>query len=310
MTTDPARELMTERAPVPATSARTSDASVAGPASRLELLVDLLREGDACVLTGAGISTDSGIPDYRGPDGRERHASPMTIDRFLSSPAERQRYWARSHIGWERFANARPNSSHRSVTDLQAAGLLVGVVTQNVDGLHQAAGTRDVIDVHGRLDAVVCLSCGDQRPRIELALRFEALNLGFRARVTADASIVRPDGDVMLSDEDVAGFQVADCRACGGILKPDVVMFGELLPRARYADALALVARARSLVVLGSSLMVGSGFRFVIDAARRGIPVAVVTRGHTRGDELATLKLDASLADVLPAAVDELGLSR
>jgi NAD-dependent SIR2 family protein deacetylase len=256
------------------------------------------------------MSTDSGIPDYRGPDGRERHASPMTIDRFLSSPAERQRYWARSHVGWERFANARPNTSHRSVTHLQAAGLLAGVVTQNVDGLHQAAGTRDVIDVHGRLDAVVCLGCGQQRPRVELALRFEALNPGFRARVSADVSVVRPDGDVVLTDEDVEGFRVADCRPCGGILKPDVVMFGELLPRARYADALALVARARSLVVLGSSLTVGSGFRFVIDAVRRRIPVAVVTRGRTRGDDLATLKLDASLADVLPAAVDALGLSR
>jgi NAD-dependent SIR2 family protein deacetylase len=276
----------------------------------LEPLIDLLRAGDVLVLTGAGISTDSGIPDYRGPDGRERHASPMTIDRFLSSPSERQRYWARSHVGWERFASARPNTAHRSVTHLQAAGHLVGVVTQNVDGLHQAAGTRDVIDVHGRLDAVVCLGCDARRPRVELALRFEALNPGFRTRVGADASVVRPDGDVVLTDEDVAGFGVPDCRACGGILKPDVVMFGELLPRDRYAGALSLVERARSLVVLGSSLAVGSGFRFVIDAARRGIPIAVVTRGRTRGDDLASLKVDAPLAAVLPAVVDTLGLSR
>jgi NAD-dependent SIR2 family protein deacetylase len=306
MTTDPA---------TPATAAPTSAPTAATPvraveadrAGELERFVDLLRAGDALVLTGAGVSTDSGIPDYRGPDGRERHASPMTIDRFLSSPAERQRYWARSHIGWERFASARPNLAHRSVTRLQAAGLLAGVVTQNVDGLHQAAGTRDVIDVHGRLDAVVCLGCGERRPRVELALRFDACNPGFRARMTADVAVVRPDGDVLLTDEDVAAFRVVDCRRCGGILKPDVVMFGELLPRDRYASALGLVARARSLVVLGSSLTVGSGFRFVIDAARHGIPVAVVTRGRTRGDELATLKLDASLADVLPVALEALG---
>ena len=277
----------------------------ADPADRAEhadltALVDLIGRGSALIVSGAGISTGSGIPDYRGPDGQQREDRPMTIDRFLSSPDEQRAYWARSHVGWERFGRARPNVAHLAVTDLQRAGLLAGVVTQNVDGLHPAAGTDDVIEIHGRLAEVVCLDCGDVTPRDRLAERLEERNPDFREEVSADETAVRPDGDILLHAEDVARFAFVGCERCGGTVKPHVVMFGELLPRERYARALGLLDVARSLIVLGSSLAVGSGFRFVLDAARRGLPVAIVTRGRSRGDDLATLKVDADLCTVLP----------
>ena len=272
-------------------------------ADDLAALVDLLARGDALVVSGAGISTGSGIPDYRGPDGEQREDRPMTIDRFLSSPGEQRAYWARSHVGWERFRHARPNVAHLAVTDLQRAGLLAGVITQNVDGLHPAAGTDAVIEIHGRLAEVVCLDCGDVTPRDRLAERLEERNPGFREEVSADETAVRPDGDILLHAHDVARFTFVGCERCDGTLKPHVVMFGEHLPRERYQRALGLLDVARSLVVLGSSLAVGSGFRFVLDAARRGIPIAIVTRGRTRGDGLATLTVDGDLCDVLPATV-------
>ena len=264
-------------------------------------LAEVLARGRVLVLSGAGISTDSGIPDYRGPDGTRRHAAPMTFDRFAGSVDERRRYWARSHIGWERVARARPNTSHRAVAGLGDAGLLTGVVTQNVDGLHTAAGSRDVIDLHGRLDTVVCLRCSRRRPRLELGLRLDVCNPGFRSTVAAVGGH-RPDGDVVLDEPTVDGFRVVDCRSCGGLLKPDVVFFGEHVPRDRFRRALALVDVSRTLLVLGSSLAVGSGYRFVTAATRRGCQVVIVTRGVTRGDHHATLKVDASLAEVLPAA--------
>lgn len=267
-------------------------------------LAELVRAGGVLVLTGAGISTDSGIPDYRGPSGRQRHADPMTFDRFTGSADERRRYWARSHLGWQAIRTAKPNKSHRAVTALQAAGLLTGVVTQNVDGLHTAAGTRDVIDLHGRLDAVICLSCGLRRPRVEMALRLDAVNPGFRQAVADQVAVVRPDGDVVLPDEVVAGFTVVDCRRCGGTLKPDVVFFGEAVPRERFARARALLAASKGLVVLGSSLTVGSGYRFVTAAVSAGLPVAIVNRGTTRGDHHATVKVDAGLAEVLGPLAD------
>jgi len=269
-------------------------------------LAGLLATGGALVLSGAGISTGSGIPDYRGPDGRHRDDRPMTIDRFLSSSDEQRAYWARSHVGWERFRHARPNAAHHTVTALQHAGLLVGVVTQNVDGLHVAAGTEDVHEIHGRLDEVVCLGCGEVSQRAALAERLSAANPGFREEVAADVTAVRPDGDILLHATDVAGFRFVGCAACGGTLKPGVVMFGEQVPRKRYATARALVDGARSLVVLGSSLAVGSGFRFVLDAARRGLPIAIVTRGRSRGDTHATVRVDADLCEVLPAVADTL----
>lgn len=274
---------------------RTLGSMTTGP---IAALTELFARGDVLVLSGAGISTDSGIPCYRDPDGLPRNASPMTFQRFVGSADDRRRYWARSHVGWQRVADARPNVAHACVATLERAGRLSGTVTQNVDGLHTAAGSRDVIDLHGRLDVVVCLACGDRRPRLELGLRLDVLNPGFRLR---SSHPVRPDGDVRLEDAEVAGFRIAACRSCGGDLKPDVVYFGEHVPRDRFRAALGRLDRSRALVVLGSSLAVGSGYRFVTAAAKRGLPIAIVTRGLTRGDHLATVRVDAPLAEVLPA---------
>jgi NAD-dependent SIR2 family protein deacetylase len=281
-----------------------SDTTIPTPTDEARALAALFAAGRVLVLTGAGISTDSGIPDYRGPDGRAHTTSPMTYDIFTGSIEERRRYWARSHVGWQRIAEAHPNVSHHAVARLGRAGLLTGVVTQNVDGLHGAAGSPDVIDLHGRLDVVVCLGCGRRRPRLEIGLRMDALNPGFRQAAIADRTAVRPDGDVVLAEAAVAAFRTVDCRVCGGALKPDVVYFGEHVPRERFQDALGRLDASSALVVLGSSLTVGSGYRFVTAAVRRGLPVVIVTRGVTRGDKHATLKIDAPLAAVLPAAAD------
>jgi NAD-dependent SIR2 family protein deacetylase len=272
----------------------------------VDTLAELLARGGAVVLSGAGMSTGSGIPDYRGPSGEHRADRPMTIDRFLSSPREQQAYWARSHVGWERFRIARPNAAHHAVTALQLAGVLTGVVTQNVDGLHSAAGTEDVHELHGRLAEVVCLGCRGVSSRDELAARLAARNPGFRERISADVTAVRPDGDILLADVDVELFRPVGCDTCGGTLKPGVVMFGENVPREQYASARGLLEDASSLIILGSSLAVGSGFRFVLDATRRGLPIAIVTRGSSRGDRHATLRIDADLCEVLPATVAEL----
>jgi NAD-dependent SIR2 family protein deacetylase len=267
--------------------------------SEVQHLADLVSSGGVLVLTGAGISTDSGIPDYRGPDGVMRNAAPMTYDRFLESAQHRRRYWARSHLGWQRVATARPNAGHLGVAALQRNRLVRGIVTQNVDGLHTAAGAHDVIDLHGRLDAVVCLGCGDRRSRLELALRLDAVNPGWRSEAAGGA--LRPDGDLDLADDTLEDFRVVDCRRCGGILKPDVVFFGEAVPRDRFRAALELVEVSASLLVLGSSLAVGSGYRIVTAAARRGLPIAIVNRGATRGDHHATIKIEAGLSDVVAA---------
>lgn len=269
--------------------------------------LELMKRGATLIVTGAGISTGSGIPDYRGPDGTHRTDRPMTIERFLSSEGEQRAYWARSHVGWERFRRARPNAAHRAVVALQQAGLLAGVVTQNVDGLHGAAGTRDVIEIHGRLAEVVCLDCGAVTARDSLAERLTERNPGFRERISADVSSVRPDGDIILAVEDIASFRYVSCAACEGRLKPGVVMFGEHVPSERYARARALVDTAASLVVLGSSLSVGSGLRFVLDARRRGIPIAIVTRGWSRGDAHATVRIERDLCEVMPEVVAGLG---
>lgn len=268
------------------------------PPQALPELARLVAGGRVLAVTGAGISTDSGIPDYRGPTGRRRHAGPMTYAQFTSSPEARRRYWARSHVGWRRVARARPNPGHRVVADLERHGLLIGCVTQNVDGLHTAAGSQHVIDLHGRLDAVVCLGCGERRPRLELALRLDVLNPGFASWAGEDAH-ERPDGDVVLPADSVAGFRVASCRRCGGVLKPDVVFFGEQVPRDRFRRALSLLDASAALLVLGSSLTVGSGYRFVTAAVRRGLPVAIVNRGVTRGDPHAAVRVDAGLTETL-----------
>ncbi|MFC0097194.1 NAD-dependent protein deacetylase [Micromonospora marina] len=266
-----------------------------------EELTRLVAAGDVVVLSGAGLSTESGIPDYRGPSGAARRHTPMTYQEFTRDPLARRRYWARSHLGWRTIARAAPNDGHRAVARLQGAGLLGGIITQNVDGLHTAAGATGVIELHGRLDEVTCLDCGNATGRDELHRRLSEANPGFDAR----AARVNPDGDVDLPDEAVTGFRTVDCGVCGtGMLKPDVVFFGETVPAPRVADCFALVERARALLVLGSSLTVMSGRRFVLRAARHGIPVAIVNRGATRGDGYAALRLDAPLGVTLCALAD------
>jgi NAD-dependent SIR2 family protein deacetylase len=260
-------------------------------------LDQLVHAGGVVVLSGAGLSTDSGIPDYRGPSGSLRRHTPMTYQTFVGSAAGRRRYWARSHLGWGQIAAARPNSGHHAVAELQRRGMLTGIVTQNVDGLHQAAGARDVIELHGGLDLAVCLGCGLREPRRELATRLRAANPGF-----ADATRLNPDGDAELREDDLDRFVLVGCRYCGAdLLKPDVVFFGECVPPWRVAACYALVEAARALLVLGSSLTVMSGLRFVRHAAKLAIPVAIVNQGPTRGDPLATVKVDAPLGEVLPA---------
>ncbi|MFG1882499.1 NAD-dependent protein deacetylase [Micromonospora sp. NPDC049102] len=264
-------------------------------------LASLVSGGQVVVLSGAGLSTESGIPDYRGPSGVARRHTPMTFQAFTRDAVARRRYWARSHLGWRLIARATPNDGHRAVARLQDAGLVEAVITQNVDGLHGAAGSDRVVELHGRLDEVICLDCGNLTSREEVDRRLREANPDFVARVAA----VNPDGDVDLPDEQAAGFRPVDCGICGtGMLKPDVVFFGETVPRQRVARCFALVEQARAVVVLGSSLTVMSGRRFVIRAAKQGIPVAIVNQGPTRGDGYATVRVDAPLGQVLPALVE------
>jgi NAD-dependent SIR2 family protein deacetylase len=266
-------------------------------------LAGWIADGGVAVLSGAGLSTESGIPDYRGPSGAARSATPMTYQAFTRDPVARRRYWARSHLGWRTIGDARPNAGHEAVARLQRLGVLDGIVTQNVDGLHTAAGASDVVELHGNLARIVCLDCGERTPRAELEGRLDAANPGFAAAVSA----VNPDGDVEIDDADLDGFVVVDCAACGGMLKPDVVYFGETVPPDRVAASFALVCAARTLLVLGSSLTVMSGRRFVLRAARDGIRVAIVNQGVTRGDPYAGLKVDAPLGAVLTGLADRVG---
>lgn len=261
----------------------------------LQRLAELVRGGNVVVLSGAGLSTESGIPDYRGPEGKRR-VTPMMYREFVDSAANRQRYWARSFVGWRRFVAAAPNAGHRAVTELQRVGLLGAIVTQNVDSLHQRSGARDVIELHGSLDRVVCLNCGDRSGRAALEERFRLANPEF----VATAHELRPDGDVMLAEEEVRRFQLVRCLVCGSdLLKPDVIFFGESVPKALVERCFAEVERSDGLLVLGSSLQVMSGYRFVLRAAERGRPVAIVTHGITRGDEQATIRIDAPLGETL-----------
>ncbi|MDO9497966.1 MAG: Sir2 family NAD-dependent protein deacetylase [Nocardioides sp.] len=257
----------------------------------------LLRGRPLVVLTGAGLSTDSGIPDYRGPGSPSR--APMTYQEFVAGPDARQRYWARSHLGWGRMRHAEPNDGHRALAALDPELL----ITQNVDGLHEAAGSRRLVALHGRIADVVCLGCRATSSRVALHERLSELNPGFADRhATAE---VRPDGDVDL--DDTGGFVVPACMGCGGVLKPDVVFFGENVPVPRvercYAAVDALEASGGALLVAGSSLTVMSGFRFVRRAARAGVPVVIVNRGATRGDDHATYKLEEGCSEFLETLV-------
>ena len=281
---------------------------------RLRALVELVGAGEVFVLTGAGLSTDSGIPDYRGRDG-VRRVRPMEFGEFVGSSAARQRYWARSFVGWARFRAAVPNEGHRAVAALQARGLVRALVTQNVDGLHQQAGARDVVELHGNLAQVRCLRCGHRVDRGSVQTRMAEANPGFTAYLRGTvpdgsqvSSQIRPDGDVVLPDQAVVGFVAPRCPVCDAdLLKPDVVFFGESVPAQRVTDCFTELAAARSMLVLGSSLAVMSGYRFVRRAAADGIPVAVVTRGATRGDGEATLRVDAPLTPTLVELAGRLG---
>ena len=263
------------------------------PNALVEPVLDLLLGRPLVVLTGAGLSTDSGIPDYRGPGSTAR--TPMTIAEFRSGPAARQRYWARSHLGWGRMRGAAPNAGHHALARLDPELL----ITQNVDGLHEQAGSRRLVALHGRIADVICLDCRTTTTRRALQARLAEANPGFADR-HADV-LSRPDGDVEL--DDTSSFRVPGCAECGGVLKPDVVFFGENVPAERvercYAAVDDLVASGGVLLVAGSSLAVMSGFRFVRRAARAGTPVVIVNRGQTRGDELATYKLDAGCSEFL-----------
>jgi NAD-dependent SIR2 family protein deacetylase len=262
------------------------------------------------VLTGAGCSVASGIPEYRDHDGAWKSRPPVRYADFVASPAVRRRYWARSVFGWERVAGAQPGSVHRALARLEQAGHARAVVTQNVDVLHQRAGSRRVIDLHGRLDEVECLDCGARIRRADMQALLLAWNGPFLAAL-GDApgatAAARPDGDVQL-EADFADFRVPDCPSCGGVLKPAVVFFGENVPRARVDATLCALAAADALLVVGSSLMVFSGFRFCLAAREMGKPVAAVNLGRTRADELLSLKVASDCGPALEGAVDALGL--
>ena len=249
-------------------------------------------------LTGAGCSTASGIPDYRNNDGEWKRKPPVMIQAFRAEDAVYRRYWARACSGWPRLTAAAPNAAHRAFAAWEAAGTLCQLVTQNVDGLHQRAGSRAVIDLHGRLDVVICLGCGARTPRADLQTVMSEANPGWQS--VAEPA---PDGDADIDAAAVEAFAAPRCERCGGLLKPDVVFFGENVPRDRYAHACESLANADALLVAGSSLMVYSGFRFVRLAYEAGLPIAIVNRGRTRGDDLAELKIEDDVGSRLTEAV-------
>jgi NAD-dependent SIR2 family protein deacetylase len=255
------------------------------------------------VLTGAGCSTGSGIPDYRDADGEWKRGRPIMLQDFVGNERSRQRYWARSLIGFRRMRAARPNGAHRALAALEEQGRVTQLVTQNVDGLHQAAGSRAVIDLHGRVDVVRCLSCDRRFSREQVQARLVARNPDFASLDAIEA----PDGDALLDGIDFASFEVPACDACGGMLKPDVVFFGESVRADRVRRAFAALAEAEAMLVVGSSLMVYSGYRFVQAAAQAGKPIAAVNLGLTRADDLLTLKVAESCAEALSFLLEPMG---
>jgi NAD-dependent SIR2 family protein deacetylase len=281
-----------------------STSAAASDATTLADVLALLAGRRLTVLTGAGVSTDSGIPDYRGPDSPPR--TPMTFQQFVGDAAFRRHYWARNHVGWQHMRRTEPNAGHRALAQLEERGVVHGVITQNVDLLHEEAGSRNVIDLHGRYDRVICLSCGHVVSRASLAQRLEELNPGFVESVGAHVGDVEiaPDADAVI--ETTAHFRVAACERCGGVLKPEIVYFGENVPKERVERAYAMVDAADALLVAGSSLTVMSGLRFVRHAAKAGQPVVLVNRGATRGDSLATRRLHAGTSETLTALARDL----
>lgn len=275
----------------------------------MEELLEILRGRPVVALVGAGCSTESGIPDYRGPDGSLRNRKPMQYGEFVGSRAARTRYWARSAVGWRRVSRARPNDAHRALARLESDGVLCGVITQNVDGLHQEAGSRRVVELHGSLAWVRCLECDDRVLRADHQRRLMELNPGWMEGALAGKTgrpEPAPDGDAALTGDAVEGFVVPGCRVCDGVLKPDVVFFGENVPRDTVDGAWALFDEAEVLLVAGSSLTVFSGRRFVYRAVERELPIAVVNLGPTRADEVATVKVEERLGSVLPVVADQL----
>lgn len=266
-------------------------------------LVALLQGRRVAVLTGAGMSTDSGIPDYRGPDSPP--SNPMTIRQFTSDPLFRQRYWARNHVGWRHMDETMPNAGHRALAALESTGVVNGLITQNVDLLHSKAGSRSVVNLHGTYAQVVCLDCGATMGRDELATLLEAANPGFIERAEAVGGIaVAPDADAVVRETE--SFVIVGCQACAGMLKPDIVYFGESVPKDRVEQAYSMVDEAEALLVAGSSLTVYSGYRFVRHAAAHGIPVGIINRGATRGDDLAAVKVEAGCSEMLALLAGEL----
>jgi NAD-dependent SIR2 family protein deacetylase len=256
--------------------------------------IDALAGRRIAVLTGAGMSTDSGIPDYRGKGAPVR--TPMTVEQFLSSDAARRRYWVGSHLGWRTFAAAQPNAGHRALASLEERSLVTGVITQNVDGLHVRAGSRRVVELHGTMRRVFCTRCGQVFDRRDLAVRVETEN----PWITVPANVrLGPDGDVLPESTD--GFVVPGCSVCEGMLKPDVVFFGEYIPLEKFREAEQLVHSSDALVIAGSSLVVNSGIRLLERARRRRMPVVIVNRGATRADSRATVKIDGGTTEVLTA---------
>lgn len=277
--------------------------------SDLEVLQDIhgvLAGKRFALLTGAGLSTDSGIPDYRGPGAAPR--APMTYQEFIGDTENRRRYWARNHIGWSHLRRAGPNDGHVAAARLERRGLITGLITQNVDRLHEDAGSENVVDLHGRFDRVICLACHRRYTRSLLAGVLEELNPTFLADALAAGVVeMAPDADATVEDSElIAGFVVANCPACCGTLKPDFVYFGENVPKDRVERSYAMVDAAEALLVAGSSLTVMSGLRFVRHAAKQGKAVVIINRGQTRGDDLATIKLEAGVSESLTWLAAEL----
>lgn len=278
----------------------TSSVLPTPPAAAAVRTAALLRGGGVVVLTGAGVSTDSGIPDYRGPQGSLRSGRPMTYQEFRHDPVALHRFWARSVIGWRKLHAVEPNRNHAAIARWVSSGQALGVITQNVDGLHQAAGTDPVVALHGDLATVVCLDCGHRQDRSFFDQQLEQLNPGYIERLSAMKLQVRPDGDVDIPAEEISNFRLAHCIACGSTaIKPDVVYFGEPVPNERKEQASALMRQAKALFVVGSSLAVMSGYRFAIDATRAGIPLVVINGGPCRADEKAEVVWRSDIGEAL-----------